>query len=52
MSNRTELARYHANLQAERDGAALYRTFADLEKQPTLEDVFLSLVGASGPSEE
>jgi VIT1/CCC1 family predicted Fe2+/Mn2+ transporter len=40
MTDRTELARYRANLQAERDGAALYRTFADLEKQPTLADVY------------
>jgi vacuolar iron transporter family protein len=43
MSNRTELARYRANLQAERDGAAIYRTFADLEKQPALAEVYRRL---------
>lgn len=40
MSDRSELTRYRANLQAERDGAALYRTLAEVEKQPQLAEVY------------
>ncbi len=40
MSDRKELARYRANLQAERDGAALYRTLVEVEKQPQLAEVY------------
>jgi vacuolar iron transporter family protein len=43
MSNRSEIVRYRANLQAERDGAALYRAFADMEKQPALAEVYRRL---------
>jgi len=40
MSKGRDLARYRANLQAERDGAALYRTLAELEAQPQLAEVY------------
>jgi vacuolar iron transporter family protein len=40
MADRKELSRCRVNLQAERDGAALYRTLAEVEKQPLLADVY------------
>jgi VIT1/CCC1 family predicted Fe2+/Mn2+ transporter len=40
MGNRHDLARFRANLQAERDGAGLYRTLAELETQPQLAEVY------------
>ena len=43
MGSRDELARYQANWQGEIDGAALYRTLADAEKQPQLAEVYRRL---------
>lgn len=35
MPDRGELARYRANWQGEIDGAALYRSLAEVERQPS-----------------
>ncbi len=43
MPDPKELARYKSNLQAERDGAALYRTLAEIETQPPLVEVYRRL---------
>lgn len=43
MAKREELARYRANWQGEIDGAALYRTLADIETQPQLAEVYRRL---------
>jgi len=43
MPARTDLERYRENLQGEVDGAALYRTLADLETSPQLVEVYRRL---------
>jgi hypothetical protein len=44
MPDRGELARYRANWQGEVDRAALYRTLAEVERQPQLAEVYRRLV--------
>jgi vacuolar iron transporter family protein len=43
MASREDIARYRANLQGEIDGAALYRTMAELTTQPQLAEVYRRL---------
>jgi VIT1/CCC1 family predicted Fe2+/Mn2+ transporter len=44
--NQNDIARYRANFQKEIDGAALYRTLADTEKQPQMAKVYLKLAAS------
>ena len=40
MTEPSDKSRYTANLQGERDSAALYRTLASVEKKPELAEVY------------
>jgi hypothetical protein len=44
--SRQDIARYRANLQGEIDGAALYRTMADVESTPALRELYRRLAEA------
>jgi VIT1/CCC1 family predicted Fe2+/Mn2+ transporter len=46
MTGRQDIARYRENLQHELDGAALYRTLAEIEPQPQLAAVYGRLAAA------
>ena len=43
MTTKEDIARYRANRQDELDGAALYRTLAEVEGQPHLAEVYRRL---------
>jgi len=46
MKENVDVPRYKANLQKEIDGAALYHTLADLEKNPQMAEVYRRLAQA------
>jgi vacuolar iron transporter family protein len=46
MSSSNDIPRFHANLQKEIDGAALYYTLAEIERVPELADVYRSLAAS------
>ena len=43
MADKSDERRYAANLQGERDSAALYRTLAEVEKNPQLAEIYAKL---------